>query len=95
MAKSSSENSLISEAYYSLKNGAAYSGVDKIYRVLKSKGYHVPKSKIKQWLQDQDNYSLQKPVRRKFRRPKVIVSEPYEQFDADLADVFNIAAEND
>ena len=94
MSNTKDENSLIEHVYYSVNKGGAFAGVETIYRVLKSKGHNVARSKIKQRLQDQDNYSLQKPVRRKFRRPKVIGPEPYEQYDADLADVSNIAAEN-
>jgi hypothetical protein len=38
---------------------------------------------------------LQKPVRRKFKRARVLVSEPYEQYDADIADLSSLAGEND
>jgi hypothetical protein len=42
---------------------------------------------IRKWLQNQDDYNLQKPVRRNFKRAKVIVSGPTEQLDVDLADM--------
>ena len=39
--------------------------------------------KIRKLLQNQDDYSLQKPVRRNFKRAKVIVSGPNEQLDVE------------
>jgi hypothetical protein len=45
-------------------------------------------------LQNQDNYSLQKPVCQTFEKARVIVSGIDHQFDADLADVSNISHEN-
>jgi hypothetical protein len=51
--------------------------------------------KIRKWLERNDNYTLQKPVRRKFKRARVLVSEPYEQYDADIADLSSLAGEND
>ena len=37
--------------------------------------------KIRQWLQSKDDYTLLKPAERKFKTARVIVSEPFEQFD--------------
>jgi hypothetical protein len=31
----------------------------------------------------------------KFKRARVLVSEPYEQYDADIADLSSLAGEND
>ena len=69
----------------------------KIYEYLKKKNsLHVPSIyKIRKWLERNDNYTLQKPVRRKFKRARVLVSEPYEQYDADIADLSSLAGEND
>lgn len=46
-------------------------------------------------MQNQDNYSLQKPVRQTFKKARVVVSGIDDQFDAVLADVSNISHEND
>ena len=46
-------------------------------------------------MQNQDDYSLQKPVRRNFKRAKVIVSGPNEQLDVDLATMQSLSQDND
>lgn len=89
-------NELLSNIYYDLGSGAAFASPTKIKHVLTERGIHSPGIyTIRRWLQNQDNYSLQKPVRRKFKRARVLVSDPFEQADCDLADVSNIAKEND
>lgn len=87
----------MAKAYYDLSNGSAFLGPRKIYEYLKKKNsLHVPSIyKIRKWLERNDNYTLQKPVRRKFKRARVLVSEPYEQYDADIADLSSLAGEND
>jgi hypothetical protein len=51
--------------------------------------------KIRKWLQNQDDYSLQKPVLRNFKRAKVIVSDPNEHLDVDWADMQSLSKDND
>jgi hypothetical protein len=41
--------------------------------------------------QNQEDYSLQKSVRRNFKRVKVIVSGPNEQLDVDMADMQSLS----
>lgn len=91
------EDKLIAKTYYNLSKGSAFFGPKKIHEFLKKKNSkHAPSIyKIRKWLERNDNYTLQKPVRRKFRRGRVLVSEPYEQYDADLADLSSLADEND
>lgn len=83
----------MAKAYYDLSNGSAFLGPRKIYEYLKKKNsLHVPSIyKIRKWLERIDNYTLQKPV----KRARVLVSEPYEQYDADIADLSVLAGEND
>lgn len=86
----------LKKLYYDVKNPGSFSGPDKLYRVAKRDGKrHISLAKIKQWLSDQDAYSLQKPYRSKFRRRRVIVSAIDSQWDVDLADVSNISKYND
>lgn len=84
-------NDLISNTY---KN--THVGPEKIYRILKSKGItNVGRSRIKRLLRSQDSYTLRKELRHSFRRARVIVSGIDDQWDMDLADMSNIASEND
>lgn len=68
------EEKLMAKAYYDLSNGSAFLGPRKIYEYLKKKNsLHVPSIyKIRKWLERNDNYTLQKPV----KRARVLVSEP-------------------
>ncbi len=63
--------------------------------MLKSKGIDTSLNKIRQWIGSQDNFTLQREVKRTFKRSKVIVSGQFEQYDADLAQMTSISKEND
>ena len=50
----------LKDIYYNPKHPGAFSGPTKLHKVLKNYGrYNVGVHKIRQWLQDQDSYSLQ------------------------------------
>ena len=86
----------LKSVYFDVKNPISYSGPTKIYRYLKKEGkYKVGLSAIKQWLQDIDAYSLQRPQRYKFKRNRVISQGIDFLWDVDLADVSNLTKEND
>ena len=79
-----------------MSEAGGYLGPDKLYKVLKHRGVHnIGKYTVRKWLQNQDDYSLQKAVRQTFKKTRVVVSGIDDQFDAAIADVSNIAKEND
>lgn len=85
----------ISDIYYSPSSAGAFQGPAKIHRVLRTTGEdNISIHKIRKFLQKQDDFNLQKPVKRKFKRARVIVSGMFEQFDADLMDMQGLAKEN-
>ncbi|KAK3105391.1 hypothetical protein FSP39_024116 [Pinctada imbricata] len=85
----------LKEIYFEVKTPISYAGPTKIYRYLRKEGkYKVGLSSIKQWLQDIDAYSLQRPQRYKFKRNRVISRGIDYLWDVDLADVSNLAKEN-
>jgi transposase InsO family protein len=89
-------NKAIEDVYYNLSSAGAYAGPRKIYEILKQNHDNAPSLyKIRQWLQSKDDYTLLKPVRRKFKTARVNVSEPFEQFDIDLMDLSSISTFND
>ena len=45
----------------------------------------MPLSKIKQWLQNQESFSLHKPLHRSFCHLEVILGGLHDQYEADLA----------
>ena len=46
------------------------------------------------WLQNQEAFSLHKPVHREFKRLRVIVGGLHDQYDADLADMQKLKEKN-
>ena len=50
---------------------------------------------VKQWLSEQDTYTLHKPVRYRFRRRRVVVVGINHQWQADLVDMSRLKRYND
>ena len=64
---------------------ASFGGLDAVYRAVKEKGKNnVSRKKFRDWLSQQDVYTLHKPARRRYQRRRVIVFGIDEQFQADL-----------
>ena len=80
--------------YFDTVSPISFSGSTKMYLYLKKMGFKVGLHKIKRWLHDQDAYSLQRPLRRKFKRRRVISQGIYLLWDTDLADVSNLQKYN-
>ena len=85
----------LESAYFDLNSPISYAGPLKIYRYFKNEGKYIVGIKaIRQWLQNVDAYSLQRPVRYKFKTRRVISQGVDFLWDIDLADVSNLAQEN-
>lgn len=83
------------DIWYDPKHPASFSGSDKLYRLVKQEGkFKIGRHKIKQWLQDQDSYSLSRNTIRKFRRNRYVVDTIDSLWEMDLADVGNIQSYN-
>ena len=54
----------------------------------------IPLSKVKKWLQNQESFSLHKPLHRSFHHLKVIVGGLNDQYKADLADMQKLKGKN-
>ena len=82
--------------YFNPSNPESFKGANKLHQAIKDEGkYTIPLSKVKQWLQNQESYSLHKPLRRAFRCLKVIVGRINDQYKADLADIQKLKDKND
>ncbi|XP_053392233.1 uncharacterized protein LOC128554925, partial [Mercenaria mercenaria] len=82
--------------YFKSKNAAASAGPSKVFQVLNKKyPGKFSLNFIKQWINDQDAYALQKQRRYKFKTAQVRVSSIGEQLDVDLLSMFNLAEYND
>ena len=84
---------LLTSVYYDAGHPAGFSGPQKLYDAVKSKG--ITLRKVKEFLKKQDSYTLHRPVKRKFRRNKVFSPEIDFQWDADLMDMQNISTFNE
>lgn len=86
----------LQEIYYNPENAGSFSGPDKLFRYVRKDGkYVISKYKIRKWLQKQEAYSLQRPLRRRFQRNKIMVTGIDDQWSADLMDMTKFANYND
>ena len=86
----------LENVYYNTAHAGSFSGPDKLYRYVKKAGkYVISKHRIRKWLQRQEAYSLQRPLRRKFKRNRVITKGIDDQWDADLMDMTKYSKDND
>lgn len=82
--------------YQSAKLSGSFSGIDKFYRAVKKEGkYSITKKQIKDFLQSQEYYTIQKQVNRRFPRNKVITPYAGYQIDLDTAYLKQYAQHND
>ena len=71
--------------YYNPSSNGSFGGVKRLVNSVRLK----PK-KVKEWLLNQDTYTLHKPIRKRFQRRQTIVYGPRKQFQIDLIDTQNI-----
>ncbi|XP_032226592.2 uncharacterized protein LOC116609882 [Nematostella vectensis] len=84
---------LLRPIYYDLNHPAVLGGVDKLVRVVRSKG--VRRAQVNSWLRSQPTYTLHKPYRRRYPRQRVVVNGMDEQWQADLCDMQALRSYND
>jgi transposase InsO family protein len=83
-----SVDSYLSSVYYDAKRSGGFGGVNRLYYDIKKDGkFKLSRKQIKEWLMKQDTYTLHKPVRRNFKRNRVIVGGIDQQWQLDLADM--------
>ena len=74
---------------------ARFGGLDAVYRAVKEKGKNkISRKQFRDWLSQQDVYTLHKPARRRYKRSRVIVPGIDAQFQADLVDLQNLSRYN-
>ncbi|XP_052794459.1 uncharacterized protein LOC128227719 [Mya arenaria] len=82
--------------YYDPSNAASFAGPQKLYKAVQREGkYKLGMHRIRQFLHDQESYSLQKPVRRRFQRNHVISAGKDDLWMADLVDMVKFEKWND
>ena len=88
----------LKELYYNAEDPGSYGGVEKLFRSAKeAKGVSlkgVTRGRVKQFLADQQSYSLHKPARRHFKRNPTYAKGIDAQWQSDLADMQALSREN-
>ena len=86
----------LKKIYYDPASPASFSGPDKLYTYVKKEGkYNISKYRIKKWLQRQEPYSLQRPLRKPMNRTHIVVAGIDDQGAADLMDMVKFSKYND
>lgn len=81
--------------YFDPQHPASFAGPQKLYKVVQQEGqYNIGMHKIRQFLHNQEAYSLHKPVRRRFERNHVISAGIDDVWMADLMDMVKYAEWN-
>lgn len=85
----------LNQIYFDAQHPGAFAGPRKLQQILRKNNIVTSIKTIKTWLANQDSYSLLRPLRYKFKRRRVITTGIDDLWDADLADVTNLAQHND
>jgi transposase InsO family protein len=78
---------LLESIYYNPSNPASYSTDKKLYKASKRSDPNITLEDVRHWLSGENTYTLHRPARRNFKRDRVFVRGPNEQFQADLVDM--------
>jgi hypothetical protein len=89
------ENKKLKNLYTDPSFPGSFSGASSFIRSVKEINKKQNPQKIKEWLLEQETYTLHKPKLKKFIRNKVIVAGIDDCWQADLVDVQAISDQND
>lgn len=96
MPLSKEKEDYLSALYFNLDKPGAFRSPLQLWRQVKKEDkYKIGLSRIRQWLQNQDVYSMNRALRRRFKRARVLTGGIRDQYDIDLMDVGFHSAEND
>ena len=86
----------LEKIYFDPSHPGSFKGVNKLHKAIKDEGkYTIPLNKVKRWLQNQESFSLHKPLCRAFPHLKVIVGGLNDQYKVDLAGMQKLKDKND
>lgn len=77
-------NAYLKSIYYDAGSSGGFSTPEDLYRTVRERGEHrVTSREVREWLLGQQSYAAFKTVKRRFPRPRVVVSEKNGQWDVD------------
>ena len=90
------EQKYLEDIYFDPSYAGSFSGVEKLYQTVRKEGkFKIGRKKIEKFLQNQEEYSLQRNTKRKRKRRRVVVSGVDRQCGADLPNVESLKKSND
>lgn len=72
------------DLYYDPGQPGAYSSTDKLFHAARQKGLKVTRPQVQKFLDDQATYTRHRPLYRRIKRQRTVVSGPNVQWQADL-----------
>jgi len=85
----------LDDIYYNPQDPGSYGGVKRLLKRAREVGIpEINQAKIKDYLRDQQAYTLHKPARKHFTRNRTITGAIDKQWQADLADMQSLASSN-
>ena len=90
------EEKYLTRIYTDPSHPASFSGPSKLKQVVDREGkFKISKGDIKAFLEKQDSYTVNRPVRHKFRRGRIVTRGIKDQYDLDLIDMARLSKYND
>jgi len=86
---------VLTNIYYDPAQPGSFSGPAALYNRAKKLGHKITHRKVKEFLEEQDVYTLHRPVITKFARNRVVSGGIDALWDSDLADVSSLHKQND
>lgn len=86
---------LLKKLYFSTNEPTSFGNVRSLFNAAKSRHKKLKYSQVVEWLAQQRSWIAHKPVRRKFKRSKIYAPRPNYLWEADLAEMQNLAKQND
>ena len=85
---------MLEDVYYDPRHEAAFGTLEKLKRVAKKTGV-AKLEQVKPWLEQQDAYTLHRPVRKRFPRNPYSVDNIMDVWECDLIDVQALSRHNE
>jgi transposase InsO family protein len=75
---------ILETVYYNPRAPGSFGGVDALLRQVRGT---KRKRDVLEWLEDQETYTLHKPVRKRFKRDVIVANDADEQWESDLCEM--------
>ena len=85
----------LKKIYFDPMHVAGSGGIEKLYQFVKKDGvFDLSRKQVKRWLEGNDTYTLHRPVRRKFKRSRVMAYGMDDVWQMDLVDLSSLSRHN-